>query len=683
MPSWKKVIVSGSRAELYDITASNLPELGQAQVLGIDSSGKITKFNTSSLVSSGGIVGGTGTANRVSYWTNATTLSASSAHAIVGNNGNISIGDAEDSDYTDGLFTDFSALTTPIGTAIDRFNEVLNGLAPSSAPDVRNLEGLATSANTTSGTRLSFGSGVVATGYISASGTGSVAPMSTAVNNGGLFTASANTTSPSTTYYRLGIFTASRSLTFDINESTTTDAASFTNYPADAFSVPADGGESYIVEINNQQFKVTTTGTTAFSDANNFSLSAAQTGSFKDTGLSFVYRRHRTGSLTITSSFFQRGWNYVKVIQSSSMKMTNYADWVFDPAQAGTSFSAPTNSTHSFSATGTKWISGIPYYTALTFIASGSVPGFYSCSYNSSAITFSSTSGSVTSYTPPTPTNFNSNLEASSSFTFGTNARALNNPISVTYTANGVQGKTTATQTISTPTIIIHTTTSSPTVVLENFVTESQRVPSASYDTATDLTNAVYNAAASLASTYTSELAFFDNRLVYPTTIGDMSGAVYKAGTVPNYASVTGNRFFYRRFQHDGVSTITDKGLTFVWGSTAPTFKAGTDYGGTALSTVTDVTCQVRIPGRTGWRDIVADAPGSTAVTDQGGGVFTDNAFYGCGVGPAISNNTQKTIRMVNQNWPASLTNWVLRLQVIQGWTPIFTSITTTAAGPA
>ena len=44
-----------------------------------------------------------------------------------------SIGDPEDGTYSDGLFTDFAA-STPIGTAIDRFNEVLKGLAPSAAP---------------------------------------------------------------------------------------------------------------------------------------------------------------------------------------------------------------------------------------------------------------------------------------------------------------------------------------------------------------------------------------------------------------------------------------------------------------------------------------------------------------------------------------------------------------------
>lgn len=39
------------------------------------------------------------------------------------------IGPAEDGDYTDGIFTDFTS-STPIGTAIDRFNEVLLLLAP-------------------------------------------------------------------------------------------------------------------------------------------------------------------------------------------------------------------------------------------------------------------------------------------------------------------------------------------------------------------------------------------------------------------------------------------------------------------------------------------------------------------------------------------------------------------------
>lgn len=43
------------------------------------------------------------------------------------------IGPAEDGNYTDGVFTDFIP-STPIGTAVDRFNEFLMNLVPSSGP---------------------------------------------------------------------------------------------------------------------------------------------------------------------------------------------------------------------------------------------------------------------------------------------------------------------------------------------------------------------------------------------------------------------------------------------------------------------------------------------------------------------------------------------------------------------
>jgi hypothetical protein len=664
MAEWKKILTSGSEGSFTDLTASNLPIITQGQVLGIDGSGNITKFNTSSIATANAVtyVGTGGQNNYITRWTGATTISTSSLQEI---SGSITIGtpaDTGDTVYTDGLFDDFGANTTTIATAVDRFNEVLNGLAPPAAPDVRNLEGVSTSPGVTA--NLSFGAGDVVSGYISASGTGSVSPMSTAVNKGSSFT---RTTNSGTNVYRLGVLTGSLTLTFDINESTTADGSPFTNYPADAFSVPADGGESYLVDINGNSFQITTTGTSSYTDANGFNLSIAQTGSFPSTGLPFVYRRHRTGNLNITSSFFRRGWNFVKVTQLPS-KMTNYADWVFDPAQAGTSFSTPTNSTHSFNPTGLKWISGIPYYTGLTFVASGSVPGFYSCSYNTTPITFTSvgTSGSFAStYAVPAPLNFNSNLEASASFTFGTTARALNNVISSTYTATGPGGKTTGTQTISTPTIIIHGTGhTAPTTKIEYFTTESQRVPSASYDDQTSLTNGVYNAATSLV-TATSELMYFDNALVYPSV--DLSGAVYKAGTVPNYSGLSGTKFLYRRFLHDASqgSTAT-KTITIPWTGMTSGFVANT----TALTTQ-NAYIHVKIPATTGYRDLLVATPANTTAVQ-----LNDNV--GCGDGASITSNTAKTINMGQQNWPASDTRWLVRITTTTGWTGRITQITVT-----
>ena len=70
------------------------------------------------------------------------------------------IGTAEDGSYSDGLFTDFSP-ETRIGIAIDRFNEVLKGLAPGAAPSLDNMD----SDNYGVASNLSFGTSQSVTGY--------------------------------------------------------------------------------------------------------------------------------------------------------------------------------------------------------------------------------------------------------------------------------------------------------------------------------------------------------------------------------------------------------------------------------------------------------------------------------------------------------------------------------------
>ncbi len=51
------------------------------------------------------------------------------------------IGDAEDLDYNDGLFTDFVSTSTTIGVAVDRFNQILKALVPQSAPNLSYISG--------------------------------------------------------------------------------------------------------------------------------------------------------------------------------------------------------------------------------------------------------------------------------------------------------------------------------------------------------------------------------------------------------------------------------------------------------------------------------------------------------------------------------------------------------------
>ena len=90
MPSWKKILQSGSAVHVLNITASSLPNLSQPNVIGYDTaSGRFTFFSTSSLVSGGSLIGGSGLTNYIPKWSNSTTLTSS---IIFDNGTNVGIG---------------------------------------------------------------------------------------------------------------------------------------------------------------------------------------------------------------------------------------------------------------------------------------------------------------------------------------------------------------------------------------------------------------------------------------------------------------------------------------------------------------------------------------------------------------------------------------------------------------
>jgi hypothetical protein len=90
MPSWKKILQSGSAIHVLNITASGLPNTTQANIVGYNSqSGRFTFFSTSSLVSGGSLIGGSGTTNYIPKWSNSTTLTSS---IIFDNGTNVGIG---------------------------------------------------------------------------------------------------------------------------------------------------------------------------------------------------------------------------------------------------------------------------------------------------------------------------------------------------------------------------------------------------------------------------------------------------------------------------------------------------------------------------------------------------------------------------------------------------------------
>jgi hypothetical protein len=537
---------------------------------------------------------------------------------------NITIGTAEDGDYTDGLFTTFTS-NTSIGTVVDKFNEVLKGLAPTQAPNLSNLERSATTPNGTT-MKLSFGASSSTGSYSNV--TASLSGLSN-VDIGGSYTI---TNGAGGRPIRMGVFAALQDLTATLNNSTTANAGTFTNYPADSFNVSADGVGSYIIEMNDVVLTPTgsTTNTGSYT-ANNFSLSLANTASFISTGLGFDLFRHRTGTMTIPTASWRLGENYVKVTHVSSLgtHVTNYIDWVYDPqAAAGNSVYGFTTTSASFNITGEKALSGVKYYTACTYSFSSSIANYYKNVYSNASnggITFGSLTTGLTAAafgSTPAPSNSDVPLERSSTHTLA-NTRILSATLSSTMTVNNGLGKT-GTSTLTTPTILFDAVNTANSNTLENFCLEDFRVSSASYDSQASLTSAgLFPSASSLNS---SELAVYSGSLVYPTRIfngGNVagSGITYMISGQPNYSGVTEDRYYFRKFVNGGGSVatfnlvLTGSNINFVPYSSA--------------LTTNNVKIAIKVPGKTGWRDALTAA-------SVGGGALDDNR--GCLNGTAPAN---------------------------------------------
>jgi hypothetical protein len=567
------------------------------------------------------------------------------------------IGLPEDGTYTDGLYTDITD-NTYVGTMIDRFNEVLKGLSPSPAPDLDNLESVSSGTNSQ---YLAFGASLSTSSYSNVTGTGSLS----AVNFTQQFNQSTGTGGGR---LRLGTFSATTTLTIRLNEDVSADGSPFTNYPANSFNVPVAGGESYTLEINGNIYTETTSGTNSLSGTY-FTLSSAATGFFPATGLPFAIFRNRTGTVSIPAGLWRSGWNFVRVKQGTNI--TNFVDWVYDPAAASGNFSYSFNgfTTSSVAPTGEKALSGIKYYTGFSYNVTGSISNYYKNVYNISAKSFSSlTSGlSAGTLSIPTPTTPDNIIQVNSTHTFASSGyRLLSQTLTSTLSITNDFSKTGTTGAITTPTILLDNINTANTTIAENFCLEDRRIPSASYDTQISATNAIgtFPSASALGS---SDLAIYSGTLRYPTQVlnsGNVAGAgvIYAIAGQPNYSGATGARYFYRVFTN-GASQLAGWSITI--NGTSTSFVPF----GTAL-TGNNMRIGIKVPGVTGYRDMLTAAPGAGTYTPTADGV-------GCQSGGAISLGTAGALSLVSERLPANQV-FVLRLEVGSSWTGTISSISIT-----
>lgn len=214
---------------------------------------------------------------------------------------NLRIGEPEDETFTDGLFVDFNNQTT-VGTAIDRVNEVLKGLAPKPAPELLNIQTSFVGVPM----KLSFGetSGVANYTNVTAS----------FLNNSDI-----NDVFAPSDLKRLGCFSQASDILITLNDTTQIDQLAAVNYPDDAFNVDRYGTGSYILEVNGLQQTADEISNTSSLQGTYFNLSEAKVAKFIGTGIEFDLFRHRSGSVTVPASLWREGHNYAKVISSSSL----------------------------------------------------------------------------------------------------------------------------------------------------------------------------------------------------------------------------------------------------------------------------------------------------------------------------------------------------------------------------
>lgn len=631
---------SGNGSGLTNVPASGIVGLNLSQVATGSVSASVNVGSTSLQVASG----------------SSTLFTVSNVGAVVVSS-SINIGNAEDGDYTDGLYTDLTPATT-VGTVVDRFNEVLKGLSPSPAPDLSNVE-----SSTTSGINnlsLAFGSTLSTSSYSNVIGTGSLS----AVDFTGVYSVSTGAGGGRT---RLGVFASTTTITAVLNENVSANGSPFTNYPANALNVPAAGGESYTLEVNGNNYVETTSGTGSLSGTY-FTLSSAATGFFPATGLPFAIFRNRTGTVIIPAGLWRNGWNYVRIKQGTNV--TNFIDWIYDPAAANGNFNYSMTgfTTSSVSPTGQKNLSGIKYYTGFSYIVTGSISNYYKNTYDTNSKSFSSLSSGLSagSISIPTPTSANSTITASSTHTFASSGyRILGSTLTSTLSISNNFSKSTST-TVTTPTILLDNLNTANTTIAENFCLEDYRLPSASYDTQASVTSAA-GTFPSVSALGTPDLAVYAGTLRYPTQVlnsGNVSGAgvVYAIAGQPNYSAASGTRYFYRVFTN-GASQVAGWSITV--NGTSTSFVSF----GTAL-TGNNMRIGIKVPGATGYRDMLTAAPGAGSYSPLADGV-------GCQSGGAISLGVAGALSLVSERLPAGQV-FVLRLEVGSSWSGNISSISIT-----
>lgn len=487
------------------------------------------------------------------------------------------IGNAEDNTYTDGLFTDFLSTSTTIGTAVDRFNQILKALVPSPSPNLSYISG-----NTFSSGYLSFG---VSKSIPTFSNVTGITPNgTTSLDLNGLFQVNGISNR------RLGILNQNSSniiqtLNANVTQSTQTPTPSYSAY---SFN---DGNIGIIeVQLNGNVINIlnlstTTSATSSVSGNSIVNVSAVYNNKF-GSGVDFTFSSYRVGTLLFMPSASTNGWNYLRVshIVNGTPRYTNFVDWVYDPNL--TPINLITSSLSNPIMGGSKYLSGVRYTTSGTSQYNSTVSNIYTNVYATTPITFNLTSLTLTTTygvgSGTTLANGTTNLTLPLLLTSGNSEQSILNLTGLTsISATRLLGSTAfiavnssyphvfSTKTLNNTGLqtkvgfLHYNINSSNTYKLEDFNDETKRMQDGDYSAITynliSSTTYIWDSTLSITSTtpYNTGLLQYNGTLTYPNNSSlPNSGNFANSNltysyylTNPNYSIVTGEKVYYIRFK--------------------------------------------------------------------------------------------------------------------------------------
>lgn len=546
----------------------------------------------------------------------------------VGAGGGSTIGEAEDGTYADGLFSDFTT-NTPIGTAIDKFNEILKIIVPGPAPAVdrinyTNTDGIET--------KLSFDLGDEPTGY-------------TAVGTTGSFTTSVDTDDQYTVAtsgedFRLGVYDGTQEITGVVNYHVAQQLKSTeVNYSHDAFGNAESGSLKLILNgstvhtLNLAASGAGNPNTGSASDLNSsgsgfFEISV--TASAQDqNGSEYDIFQHRTAKYVIDPNDQRKGWNHAKIIHEygSTTYQTNFVQW-FNDTDAGSNAMTVTNPRVSFTGQGSKYLSGVQYFRSASLTYRADVNNAYRFTYptgnvltfnvggNLSAIAASALGNAdvidlfdtVLSLTKSTSTTDNTMLDDSTTISLN-----LTHPLKTNLSSTG---------SVTTDEILIYNIDTANSNLNEYFDVEDFRITTGAYGTQNDVTasaatwNSQNHMTSSGASGHEDGLLYYNGRLYSPrqgANGGDFEALTNGPLNNPDYSTVNGTRNYFRKVQNTSGSPVRDLKIT--------TSKQ-TRINSSTLTT-NNAKFTIKIPGSTGWMDI-SKTFNYGQINDDHGALITD-----------------------------------------------------------